>query len=198
MELALQRTELYRALTLTSFSVCNYGTGTNKGILVETTKEQEIHFVSTDNIRMSIYKVVTALVEKDGRFIINPSELKTLLTEIKPRKKEENYLVCIKTDETSVVFNLPDNTIKLNLIPGDYPSWRQFIPSMEPSSDNVGDNYSINITYLADLSKALGKLSLPKSQSLFACKIQALDEKGPRYIKTSIANYLHIIMPMRG
>lgn len=200
MSLTLDNRELHTALTLTAFSTCKSGTGTNKGILIESTSNQELCFVSTDNIRMSIYQTKTLYAEKDEQFILDISDLKSLLCEIKPRSKVEEYPVCLNVKGDTITFDTPFLTSGMTVkgIPGKFADWCRFLPNTTPSSEHVGDNHSINISYLADLAKALGKTTLPKNQTLYACKVQACNETGPRYISTGVPGYYHIIMPMRG
>lgn len=142
------------------------------GVLFELV-EDNLFLVATDSYRLAEKKLKIENKEKKSFRVIIPAktiqELTRILSNIKENSPEENQDIEIKITENQIKFIINGTELISRLIEGQYPDYKQIIPSKNNTSAIVLRQELIRVSKMASLFSKTGindiNLDFPKDKN---------------------------------
>jgi DNA polymerase-3 subunit beta len=103
------------------------------GVLM-TADEGRLRFVATDSYRLAVRDVPGATVLREGQRVLVPSKALAELQRLLASAEE----VTVRLGEHDATFEVPGVRLTTRLIEGEFPNYRQLIPSSYPNRLTVG------------------------------------------------------------
>ena len=142
------------------------------GVLFEVI-DSELLLVATDSYRLAERKVKLEEKGKKNIRVIVPAkttqELTRILSNVKDGSDKENEVVEIKISENQIKFLISGTEIISRLIEGQYPDYKQIIPSKSNTKANVSKQELVRAVKMSSLFSKTGindiNLDFPKDKN---------------------------------